>query len=436
MRNIVQDIKLVKKPINFQKEIKGERSVFEKSFFEDKKINQDQKSFFSDLNSKKTKSKNLIIWIILIVSLFFILFSISALFYRANVEINSREEVFEISKNLEAIKGDNNELAYETMVLEGEEKKDLEANIIKQMEEKASGKVIIYNNYSSAVQKLATDTRLLATNGKIYKVFGAVTIPGMTTDKNNQKIPGSLEVTVFAENAGEEYNSTLTDFKILGFKNTSKYAKFYGRSKTEITGGIKGEVKTVAEEILKEEKEKLIQNLKTKLIDQAAAQIPDNFVLFKEAVSFEITEFVGRVDTTSDTNNSLPLSVKGKLTAIIFNKENLTEKIKEGLVKEEENVKVQNWNDLVFAINNQTEFLEEKEVNFSLAGKLKIVWQNDSELIKDEILGKSRIEAENILNNYAGQKFESYKLTIRPFWQRFVPDNRNKIVINIKDVNK
>ena len=129
-----------------------------------------------------------------------------------------------------------------------------------------------------------------------------ITVPGMGKDGK----PGSVEVKIYGAEAGTEYNSPPLDFKIFGFKGTSKYSKFYGRSKGAVTGGIKGKYPFIPES----QKENILSEMKTsleaKLFQKAKDQIPDGFILFQDAVVLKIDS--ESMNPASAQENMLPFT--------------------------------------------------------------------------------------------------------------------------------
>ena len=81
--------------------------------------------------------------------------------------------------------------------------------------------------------------------------------------------PGSVEVNIYANEAGAEYNSEPLDFKILGWKGDPKYEKFYGRSKGTITGGLKGTLPALSDQEKAAISVELKQALEEKLIEKS-----------------------------------------------------------------------------------------------------------------------------------------------------------------------
>jgi len=101
---------------------------------------------------------------------------------------------------------------------------------------KASGTIIVFNEYSSDSQLLIASTRFLSSNGKIFRTTKNIYVPGTKTE-NDEIIPGSIDVEVLADYWGDEYNIGSSDFTISGFKGTAKYTDFYGKSNTAMSGG-------------------------------------------------------------------------------------------------------------------------------------------------------------------------------------------------------
>ena len=364
-------------------------------------------------------------WILAGVCLVFFLFSLSYLFSKATVTINPRTAELALDENFSAsTDGGEDVLPFDGVVLSGEETKLIPATEEKDVAEKASGLVILYNAFSSAPQRLDINTRLEGSNDKIYKTEKAVVVPGVGADGK----PGSVEVKVFAAEAGAEYNSTPLDFKILGFKGTPKYAKFYGRSKEEIAGGFVGKSPFVSET----EKESVIAELKTtlqaKLFQKATDQIPSGFILFNDASSLEV-----EADTasTATVDGATPFKIKGTLYGILFDEKKLTEKIAKAKIEKYDGapVYIPNIKDLAFSLTSKDSetFADMRNINFNLSGAAKIVHKVDIAKITKDLLGKSKGEFNQILLQYPN--IDSADLSLSPFWKRSIPDKTKKIKI-------
>src|SRR3989344_1158856 len=167
------------------------------------------------------------IWFVAIVSIAFFLFALSYMFSKATITITPKSQNLILKENLSASKDSASTLPFDLVIISGEESKEIQTTEQKDIFQKAKGVVVIYNAFSSSPQMLSIDTRLEGSNGKLYKTETKTVVPG----KSKAGVPGSVEVKIYANEPGVEYNSAPLDFKILGFKGTSKYAGFYARSK-------------------------------------------------------------------------------------------------------------------------------------------------------------------------------------------------------------
>jgi len=287
----------------------------------------------------------------------------------------------------------------------------------------ARGTVLIYNNYSSAIQRLDINTRLEGSNGKLYKTEKAVVVPGL-----NGTTPGSVEVGIYAAEAGEAYNSPPLDFQIFGFKGMPKYNKFYARSKGEITGGFIGK-----QSVITEAKKSIIQNemketLKAKLAKKAADLVPAGFVMFKDAVILNVDS----VNFETLEGGQLQVNLKGTFSGIIFNESELIKKIIKSGIPDYDNsdVYISNFQDLNFVLlDTKGNSSSPSSVDFNLSGKPKVVWRVDTDRLVAEVVGKSKKDFYQILAQYPN--VESANVLLRPFWKRGFPGDKSDIKVTV-----
>ncbi len=104
------------------------------------------------------------------------------------------------------------------------------------IQQKSSGKVTFYNEFSTAAQPLNVKTKIRTASGLVYFTRTAVTIPGYK--KSGTKIiPGTVQVSVDAEKAGSSYNvPSGQKLTIVNYAGTSRGTKLYAKS-GGITGG-------------------------------------------------------------------------------------------------------------------------------------------------------------------------------------------------------
>ncbi len=104
------------------------------------------------------------------------------------------------------------------------------------IQQKSSGKVTFYNEFSTSAQTLNIKTKLKTASGLVYYTKSAVTVPGYK--KSGTKIiPGTIQVSVEAEKAGSNYNvSSGQKLTIANYAGTTRGTKLYVKS-GGITGG-------------------------------------------------------------------------------------------------------------------------------------------------------------------------------------------------------
>lgn len=377
-------------------------------------------------SEKQTRNPKYRVWVVALLATLSLLFALSLIFSKAYITVNPKYQEVVLNEKINASKDTNGSLSFDLVVISGEEKKNVSAGLEREVAEKAMGSVVIYNTFSSASQVLDIDTRLEGSNGKIYKTNKRIVVPGMAGGN-----PSSIEVGIYANSAGEEYNSEPLDFKIVGFKGSSKYEKFYGRSKGSITGGIKGKLPLVSDEDKQTALIELKNTLESKLLDKATGQIPNGFILFKNAVFLKTGEPV--LDYSAVAEGQVPLTLKGTLYGFIFNENKLATEVAKDVVAGYDNspVFIQNIRDLNFdLLNKETiSFADVKNINFSLVGNSKIVWKFDNDKFVEDLLGKSKSEFNSISAKY--QNITSSLLQLRPFWATSLPKKQNDFVVTI-----
>jgi len=422
---IASNKEVIKKTPFIQKEEKSEEKFWTPPVMESKVTRQVE---FNDEpmragNGGRTRYG---LWVVAGVAVVFLFFAVSFMFAKAMITITPKISDIPYNQNLQAMKDATEDiLSFDLVVLSGEEKKTLRGGEVTDLAVKAKGTVIIYNNFSTATQQLAIDTRLEGSNGKIYKTEKALTVPGM-----KGTTPGSIEVGVYASEAGEAYNSAPLDFTIFGFKGTAKYSKFYARSKTPLVGGFIGKGSMVSEGSKINAINELKEILKSKLSKKATEQIPSGFILFPDASFVSVdSEEVGKAELGS---SDVPVSIKGTFYGFLFNEEELTKKIVSTAVPnyDESEVFISNIRDLTFSLlSRDTSTADVKNINFSITGTPKVVWKFDIDNLASELKGKKKSDFNQILSQYPN--IDSADLILRPFWKRSLPSEIKNIQVTV-----
>lgn len=163
-------------------------------------------------------------------------------------------------------------LTYQTLSQTAEDNALVKSSGVQQVEETASGYVMLFNNFSDAPVKLVKTTRLESTTGLIYRIKDDVSIPGRASGK-----PGSVSVMAFAENTGEQYNSAaIANMTLPGLKTskTGMYETVYASAPQGFSGGFKGNRPGVDDATLTATRTTLRSDLETKARAALLAAVP------------------------------------------------------------------------------------------------------------------------------------------------------------------
>jgi hypothetical protein len=298
------------------------------------------------------------------------------------------------------------------------------------IETKASGEIIVYNDYSTKTQKLIKNTRFESPEGKIYRINKSVTIPGMKT-QGGESIPGSLEVTVYADGFGESFDTDLTDFTIPGFKSDSeRFENFYARSKTNITGGFEGTVKKVSDIDLLSAREKLQSEILSSIFVKAETNIPETFIYFKSLGEITYTNL-----PQSDADDvSVKINIKAELKLPIFNKIEFEELLAAESGDESsasEKPYLNNLDNLTISLSEKDVSDEEGDLTVLVTGESTMNWRLDLEKIKLDLAGKKKSNLNEILSQY--ETIDAAKAFVKPFWKNSFPSKINDITIEFID---
>jgi hypothetical protein len=361
------------------------------------------------------------IWLASAGAIVIVLFAFSSLFSGATVRVQPKEtSVSAAGVVFEAQRGVGVGIPYEIVTISQEEGVSVPAEGEEEVEEKASGRIVIYNAFDSSEQRLIKNTRFETEEGLIYRINESVVVPGSVTS-NGSTLPGSIEVTVYADEAGEEYNVGLKDFTIPGFKSDSaRYATIYARSKTDMTGGFVGTRKKVAEEDLEAARTALAESLRSKLQEELQGQVPENFVAYEDGLFFSFEP----LPQSGGSGSSVVINERGTLGAVIFNKTVLASRLAEELAPDFEGSSATLKSDEIpFAVQNRETFdlNDPSSLTFTIDGNVSLVSQFDKDTLAADLVGKSRKDIPTILVNYPS--IAKMDAMIRPFWKKSFPSD-------------
>jgi len=356
-------------------------------------------------------------------------------FSGATVTILPKRDAIPVAERLFALKDpQNGELPYAVMKITLSESREVPATGQKTVTEKARGKVVIYNTQTVA-QRLIKNTRFESSSGKIYRINGSVTVPKATTE-GGKTLPGTLTVTVYADEPGPEFNGDPDDFTLPGLKGGVLFEKVYGRGSGPLTGGASGVIKTVSESDMKLASDELRIALETKLRAKARGDMAPSQIGYDSGIVVELKDPALAATPASEEDKAV-ITQEGTLSMVLFDRKELVKALAKAVIPtyQGEEIRVKNLDALTFepaGMLRAEELWTNEKIEFSLKGTPELEWIIDEAALKKELLNIPKENFNLTLAKYS--TIERAKATLSPFWKQSFPENPEDITINVVEV--
>lgn len=301
----------------------------------------------------------------------------------------------------------------------------------KKLADKAKGVITVYNEWSTSPQVLVENTRFLSKENKQFRTKKAIVIPGMQRVEG-EDVPGTNDVEVEAQEAGESYNIDATSFTIPGFTGSIKYSTIYGRSKSKMTGGSTAEVKVVTVNDIASARDTLIKGIGEEMNAQTKQDTPREYVVIDDSIQTKIDDF--QTDANSDAvKDKFTAKITASSNALIFKKDDIDMLVGEFIkskLGEGKTVISENSSNVTYKFVSVD---KDNKMLISTHIEKEVGWKIDSNDLKDKIKGKNKAELDNIFGNITGIK--DAKVWFYPVWVNSVPQNDSQIEISIDKNN-
>src|SRR3989338_1852662 len=298
----------------------------------------------------------------------------------------------------------------------------------KEVAQKARGKITVFNEYGTTPQPLIATTRFQTPEGLIFRTLKGITIPG-TKVENGKIIPGSMSVEVIADKPGQSYNISASKFNIPAFDerdDDGRYEKIYGKSNEAMKGGVIGKAKIVTESDFNTAKQTLSDQLKKDVEDSLKNQTSGLKVINASAVKLKEPESTVKIDEVAD---NFTMTISGSIKTVGFKEDDMRDLVKQFIDKTQnlivipEKLTISYDNMIVDEVGNTLTFT----VNIGGTGYSKI----DSDKIKTDLSGKNEKEIKDYFKETVATSVESARVILSPFWVKRVPQDREKIKLQI-----
>lgn len=372
------------------------------------------------------------IWIIAVVSVLVLLVLSLFIFRETTVTVIPRSHAIVFNQASQFVAYPRAEsatgtLAYSVVVNDLEDSAVVKSAGKEHAEERASGNVEVFNDYSSPSVRLIKNTRFATENGLIFRVPATVVIPGKTGTK-----PGSVTVTVFADQPGPEYNvGPVARFTLPGLKTSpDMYARVYARSSAPMTGGFVGDRPSVLPATLETARAEIRDRLLTKARDTARSltNAADVVLLDLIRVTYE------SLPMTTEAGGDVRLHEKAHVEVPVFPLASLAQAVavSAGANIESSSVTLTGIENAKATQNSTTSALGKDSLGFSLSGEAVLVWNVDSAALASALAGRDNSAFQEIITGFSG--IQEAKARIEPFWKGTFPASPSKIKIKLSPV--
>lgn len=280
------------------------------------------------------------------------------------------------------------------------------------------GKVRITNTYSKP-QPLVATTRLLTSDGRLYRIDDTVNVPA----------GGTVDVAAHSDKAGAQFAfDAKTRFTIPGL-DTGLQKLIYAESITPFKGESKT-VKTLAQSDIDAGQ----KTLTDAVLEQAKK------TLFAEVADSRFTEsayLVKVIETKTDVKpgeeaERFLMSLKLNVTGVFYPKADMEALVKQRLqerIPEGRDVVASDPTKTTFSVENADASSESATVSVSAEVETRL-GEGSPSLTKDIILGLPIADAEQKLETLDG--IESVTITVHPSWVRRLPTQKGNITVKVE----
>ncbi len=296
----------------------------------------------------------------------------------------------------------------------------------KLVEQKASGKITIYNAYSSDPQILVANTRFLAPDGKIFRLEQKIVVPGAKVVEG-KIIPSSIEAKIVADQPGPRYNiGPVSRFSIPGFQGSAKYQGFYGSSQEPMSGGFVGEKAFPTDEDVKKARERAIKDLKDYIDSFLSLQIPHEFKIIDGSKQFNVLK--EKINKEADEKGNFTVFLEGESLNIAFKESDLKDLL-ENIAKESlgADFKIKTYK-LEYGAG-RADFRQGK-ISFALNFQGVFEEPFDIESFRQKALNKSEQELKTLVSSL--HNIQKVSVSPSPFWVKRVPDDLKRVKVEIE----
>jgi hypothetical protein len=296
----------------------------------------------------------------------------------------------------------------------------------REVRDKATGTIKVYNAYSSSPQTLVKTTRFVSESGALFRTTETIVVPGAEVE-DGKIISSFTNVSVVASEPGSEYNIGPSTFSIPGFKGTPKYLAFYGKSESAFTGGNIGVDSVVTQNDYDNLRKDLNAELESKVSDALNLLMPQGFVIPDGASHIGKPEIISSKNVS---NSAKEFTMTGSIAikAIAIKEEDVVNSMRSDFESEFPDKKiVENGGKVTYEVSHIN--FEKGTLNLKASMTQKAIPDINVNEIKENLVGKR----EDVVRSFlvSNPDIRAAKITFWPFWVNKIPEDLSRVEVVI-----
>jgi len=290
-------------------------------------------------------------------------------------------------------------------------------------EDKATGNITIYNNFQTTPLKLVKNTRFASASGHVFRAPADIVVPA-----KQGNTPGKIEITVVADQPGEQYNVAPGKFTVPGLKSTpAMYAQVYAESTESFTGGFVGERPGVAAGALENAIAAVRARLESKA-REATAQIDSSLIAFQGLTQIEYES----LPNTTEAGGGVRIHQRARVKIPVFKEGAFAAGVGGSAVTVVDAEAIELIPNAGFGAQlvGTSTVLGAGPIRFSMSGSATLVWKIDEAELQAALAGKDKSAFEPVVAGIPS--IQEATARIEPFWKSTFPEDPADIQIKVE----
>ncbi|HEY4525157.1 MAG TPA: hypothetical protein VJL39_02225 [Candidatus Paceibacterota bacterium] len=290
-------------------------------------------------------------------------------------------------------------------------------------EDKASGAVTVYNNYSASTVRLVKNTRFESSGGLIFRAPAEIIVP-----PKKGTTPGSVQVTLVADQAGEQYNVQAGRFTLPGLKSSpTEYANVYAESSGSFSGGFSGERPGVTQS----DRDAAVATLRGRIETKARALAADfstqTTVAFPDLIQIAYESLPDAAD-----GSGARIQERARIQVPVFDASLFAHAVALSVSAEADAASVRLVGGDDFEAFPAAVFTAGTDpLQFTMSGGALLIWEVNEADLASALAGKGQDAFQGIVSAFPG--IQSARARIEPFWSDTFPEDPSDIRITVEE---